>query len=238
MKVVPIVLHGVGSSKMFDNISLDIFNEILRYVQPAISYDKQSQVEGFRNLLTFDDGLESDYWVAFPSLLSSAIKSIHFISPSFVGKEGYLTWGQIQEMSTAGLDFGSHSMTHPKLSTLSAEQVRWELEYSKKVMEDRLGRAINFLSFPFGDYSQSIVDIALDVGYKNCFHSNHGIWNEVSYLIPRNSINRSMSLKELGGILNPSLMQSYKWIIEDVTKKHLKLLLGDSFYRLIRDIVY
>lgn len=238
MKVVPIVLHGVGSSKMFDDISLDIFNEILKNVQSNALNDNQGQVEGFRHLLTFDDGLESDYWIAYPSLLRAAIKSIHFISPSFVGKNGYLTWSQVREMSAAGLDFGSHSMTHPKLSALSVEQVRWELDYSRKIIEDRLGRAITSLSFPFGDYSQSTIDIALDVGYKNCFHSMHGIWNGVSCLIPRNSINRSMSFKKVGEILNPSFMQSYKWIIEDVTKKRLKLLLGDSFYRLIRDIIY
>lgn len=69
-------------------------------------------------VLTFDDGDKDFYSVVFPLLKKYRMKAVNFIIPGWVGREGILTWKQIQEMHESGLvDFQSHSMHHPAIFT-------------------------------------------------------------------------------------------------------------------------
>lgn len=69
-------------------------------------------------LLTFDDGDKGFYDVVFPLLKKYMMKAVNFIIPGWVGREGMLTWEQIQEMHESGLaDFQSHSMHHLAIFT-------------------------------------------------------------------------------------------------------------------------
>ena len=69
-------------------------------------------------VLTFDDGDRGFYDVVFPLLKKYRMKAVVFIIPGWVGREGILTWEQIQEMHESGLvDFQSHSMHHPAIFT-------------------------------------------------------------------------------------------------------------------------
>jgi hypothetical protein len=69
-------------------------------------------------VLTFDDGDKGFYDVVFPLLKKYGMKAVNFIIPGWVGREGILTWEQIQEMHESGLvDFQSHSMHHPAIFT-------------------------------------------------------------------------------------------------------------------------
>jgi hypothetical protein len=101
-------------------------------------------------VLTFDDGDEGFYEVVFPLLKKCGMKAVNFIIPGWVGKEGILTWEQIQEMHESGLvDFQSHSMHHPAIFT-SAEVIdfyhpgmnaipNWNMPVYQSQGEDRFG---------------------------------------------------------------------------------------------------
>jgi hypothetical protein len=74
-------------------------------------------------VLTFDDGDKGFYDAVFPLLKKYVMKAVNFIIPGWVGREGVLTWEQIQEMHESGMvDFQSHSMHHPAIFT-SAEVI-------------------------------------------------------------------------------------------------------------------
>ena len=81
--------------------------------------------------LTFDDGSASDYTEAFPVLHELGMRATFFIVPTLVGTPGYVTWPQLREMVAAGMEIGSHSMTHPFLHRLDADGVRREFGDSK-----------------------------------------------------------------------------------------------------------
>jgi hypothetical protein len=69
-------------------------------------------------VLTFDDGDRGFYDAVFPLLKKYKMKAVNFIIPGWVGREGVLTWQQIQEMHESGLvDIQSHSMHHPAIFT-------------------------------------------------------------------------------------------------------------------------
>jgi peptidoglycan/xylan/chitin deacetylase (PgdA/CDA1 family) len=116
-------------------------------------------------VLTFDDGLLSDYTLALPRLLDAGAPATFFLNTSTIEGRGYLSWSQIQQMQRMGMSFQSHAHDHVYLSRLSAVQVARQLEYSKSLIEDRLGAPVEFLAAPFGDWSQRVVDMALAVGY-------------------------------------------------------------------------
>jgi Polysaccharide deacetylase len=69
-------------------------------------------------VLTFDDGLDDLYSVVYPLLQKFRVTAIAYIVPGWVGKSGFVTWSQIEEMHDSGLvDFQSHSMTHSSIFT-------------------------------------------------------------------------------------------------------------------------
>jgi hypothetical protein len=71
-------------------------------------------------MLTFDDGDKGFYEVVFPLLKKYGMKAVNFIIPGWIGREGILTWEQIEEMHESELvDFQSHSMHHPAIFTSS-----------------------------------------------------------------------------------------------------------------------
>jgi Polysaccharide deacetylase len=61
-----------------------------------------------------------------------------------------LTWEQIRQMQSAGIFFGTHTMTHLVVNQLNDEELRWELGESKRILEERLQQQVQDFAFPFG----------------------------------------------------------------------------------------
>lgn len=71
-------------------------------------------------LLTFDDGIDNLYQVAFPLLKKYDFTAAAFIIPEWIGHPGMLTWAHIQEMHRSNLiDIESHSLTHSLIPSSS-----------------------------------------------------------------------------------------------------------------------
>jgi peptidoglycan/xylan/chitin deacetylase (PgdA/CDA1 family) len=61
-----------------------------------------------------------------------------------------LTWEQVRTMCRDGVSFGSHTMTHPAVSQLSASQLESELAESKRILRERTGQEAPHFAYPFG----------------------------------------------------------------------------------------
>lgn len=61
-----------------------------------------------------------------------------------------LSWDEIREMSAWGIEIGSHTVTHPILSRVSDEKLRFELYESKKKIEDEIGKEVLAVAYPVG----------------------------------------------------------------------------------------
>src|SRR5688572_20258172 len=72
-------------------------------------------------LITFDDGHEDNYTAAFPIMQKYGFTGILYIVGNYIGIDGYLNVDQIKEMSTAGWEIGSHSMSHSDLTALEPQ---------------------------------------------------------------------------------------------------------------------
>ena len=79
-----------------------------------------------------------------------------------------VTWGQLKEMSQEGLTVGSHTVTHPILSSLSIDALRNELTESAQAIEKNLGTIPLGLCYPNGrpeDINEIVINEAESAGY-------------------------------------------------------------------------
>ena len=144
-----------------------------RYLGPGLPVAKKSFV------MTFDDGYEDNYDLAFPVLKSLGLRATVFLIVQYVGQiledgrvsesgrpERFLTRDQIYEMQEYGIEFGSHTLTHGKLTELSTQAAYREINESKLQLEDELGEPVISLCYPKGALNDAVVDMARQTGYK------------------------------------------------------------------------
>lgn len=80
-----------------------------------------------------------------------------------------MTWEQVKEMAAAGMEFGSHTVTHPILSNLSEPEITWELTTSKRQLEQMLGTPVTAIAYPVGRafaFDERVCALAQQAGYR------------------------------------------------------------------------
>ena len=118
---------------------------------------------------TFDDGYVSHYEHARPVLNDFGFQGTFYLYPgalseSLPGKWRHGTWAMFQEMANEGHEMGSHTVTHPRLTTLpmgDAETpgtIMHELTESRKLIEERIPAAAPCITFayPYVDRNESV----------------------------------------------------------------------------------
>ena len=87
-----------------------------------------------------------------------------------------MNWEQVREMQSAGMNFGSHTMTHRVLSRLEVKDCQFELSASKALVEARTGRAVDDFAYPFGkraDYGSAAQELQ-SFGYRSAVTTESG----------------------------------------------------------------
>jgi peptidoglycan/xylan/chitin deacetylase (PgdA/CDA1 family) len=195
---VPILMYHSISDNLFGkshpyyhiNTSPDVFAGQMRCLRKA-GYrtidlcqlvDGLSQVEDLTRtvVITFDDGYQDFYTEAMPVMKQCGFSATIFlatnrIQDTSVCLEGvnYLTWREVRELHAEGIQFGSHTVTHPDLRSLGPEQIEYELGYSKEMIENKLGVAVNSFAYPFAfpeenrNFTRFLLDELENQGFQN-----------------------------------------------------------------------
>lgn len=80
-----------------------------------------------------------------------------------------MSWDQVREMADNGIEIGSHTRSHPILSSLEREQKIDELVGSKEAIEREIGKECIAVAYPVGgsdEYDQETVEVASRAGYR------------------------------------------------------------------------
>jgi peptidoglycan/xylan/chitin deacetylase (PgdA/CDA1 family) len=152
-------------------------------------------------VLTFDDGRATDYEVAFPLLLAAGVRAEFFVNTATIERAGHLTWSRIMEMHRAGMSFQSHAHDHVLLLGLPERLLRNELQTSKRLIEDRVGRGVDFLAAPYGLLDRRVIDTAREVGYQAVCNSLSWPTRPGGTVVHRVAVYRDTTPARFAGIL-------------------------------------
>jgi len=127
---------------------------------PAYKQPKVVNIE-----TSWDDGSAYDLRIA--NLLTKYnLKGTFYIVADWVGKRGYLTWEDIKKLDKDGFTIGSHTMTHPQdLKNLYDDELFYEIQTSKDIIETVLGHNINSFCYPRGRTNKKVIDQVIEAGY-------------------------------------------------------------------------
>ncbi len=106
----------------------------------------------------FDDGWKNIYTNGLPLLTKYGIPSTQYIISGNIGATGYMTQTQIKAFQTQGSEIGSHSVTHPDLTTLTAAQLTTELSQSQTTLRKDFGNTVaTEFATPYGSYNDNVL---------------------------------------------------------------------------------
>jgi len=91
-----------------------------------------------------------------------------------------MTWDMVRAMQAEGIAFGAHTVTHPVLSQLDAEETRREILGSRETLEAALGEPIPWFAYPHGtrdDFNEQTVSALRDCGFRLAVTTEKG-WND------------------------------------------------------------
>ena len=128
--------------------------------------------------ITFDDGYKNVYTHAFPILKKYNLAATIFLIVNEIGRpqRDRLEWSEIEEMLSSGLiSVGSHCVgPEPLVNLKSEKEVKYQIFESKKMLEEHLGCKVNAFSHPEGLFTEKIVAMVKDAGYKMAVATNPG----------------------------------------------------------------
>ena len=154
-------------------------------------------------VITFDDGHESHYTVAYLILRKYDFTATFFLIAQSIGFPGMLSLEQIKEMSDNDVSIQSHTLNHPYLIQLGREEIEKELRESKTILEELVGKPVDFLAIPGGLYNNIVIKLATETGYRAVLTSDIGL-NQASsdlYRLKRISVNQGITLSEFASLL-------------------------------------
>ncbi len=135
--------------------------------------------------ITFDDGYRDNLTHALPVLQQHGFTATIFLVPSRVGQTSQwygldgaqafplMDWGEIAAMQSAGIDFGSHTLTHARLDILPPEDSRHELQASRQMLMEKLEADVPLLAYPYERFTPAVMRIAQEVGYTGALGTSH-----------------------------------------------------------------
>ena len=183
-----------------------------------------------RVCITFDDSYETTFEYAFPILEKYNMKATLFVISRYVGKWNawdviiggkrlrHLDWHKLRELHSHGWNIGSHGASHRDLTSLTRQKLGEELKNSKALLEDRLGAPVDFLSYPFGQFNQKVIDAVKDAGFKAaCAMMFSDAWNGRRfwpYTIPRRSIYLIDTMRDFASKLNSTERYNFQKLKE------------------------
>jgi peptidoglycan/xylan/chitin deacetylase (PgdA/CDA1 family) len=127
-------------------------------------------------VITFDDGFRDCIEFALPVLRRHRFPAVFYLVAGLVGQTSrwmahpagelpLFDWTAARALQTAGMQCGAHSMSHLALGECPASETRRELIESRKLLEDRLGCAVQHLAYPYGSVTRAVRDLSEEAGY-------------------------------------------------------------------------
>jgi peptidoglycan/xylan/chitin deacetylase (PgdA/CDA1 family) len=188
-------------------------------LQEAVAYrDVNSAWPERAVVLTFDDGYANIHEVALPILVRYGHTATVFVvsghiggrndwapPPAGLGRHAMLSWQQVAELSTTGVEIAAHTQTHADLRWCSAAQAEREIVASCADIEEHLGLSAQSFAYPFGSVSSASVSIVRREFRVACTTVLKRVKSEPLHRLPRIDMYYIRSLHDLKRLVNGQL---------------------------------
>jgi peptidoglycan/xylan/chitin deacetylase (PgdA/CDA1 family) len=164
--------------------------------------------------VTFDDGYRSVRELGYPVLSGLGVPATVFVPTGYVGLDGPMSWPGIETWTGTphehelrpmdwdelrwlmwrGWEIGSHTVSHPHLPTIAAEDADRELTESRATLDEALGRPCASLAYPYGGLSQRVAAAAQSAGYDVAAALWHPLREHDRFTWPRVAVYRGDSI--------------------------------------------
>lgn len=88
---------------------------------------------------------------------------------------GPVTWDEAREMDAAGVEIGSHTVTHPILTRVEGDRLSFELRQSRARLGEVLGREVDLFCYPNGDCDPGVRAEVARAGYLSAVTTEPGL---------------------------------------------------------------
>lgn len=149
--------------------------------------------------ITFDDAYRGLREHAFPVLAAHGFRAACFVITDFAGRLNrwdvayggrrfaHLAWRDMRRWQQRGIEFGSHTATHARLTWMDEARVERELSASRHALIQALDAPAEALSYPFGAFGARECLLARRHGYSLAFTLARG-WRGDPMAIPRHPV--------------------------------------------------
>jgi peptidoglycan/xylan/chitin deacetylase (PgdA/CDA1 family) len=144
-------------------------------------------------VLSFDDGYGGQVRYALPTLAKRGWPGVLNLELHNLKDTGGTR--AVRRMVRAGWEIDSHTLTHPDLTTVSAQQLRRELVVSRARLKRYFHQRVSFFCYPSGKFDATVVAAVKAAGYKAATTTQLG-WARPGadpFALPRVRIDAGMS---------------------------------------------
>lgn len=153
----------------------------MRDLEPYLKGEKSGKVVG----LTFDDGFQNNLHNALPVLIrngfsatcygvSSLIGGVNRWDKGIVAEKPLMTLADWRAWHSAGMEVGSHTQTHAKLTELPHDKACEQILRSRIELQDAIGCEVRHFCYPYGWFNDSHPSMVRDAGYLTATTTKRG----------------------------------------------------------------
>lgn len=123
--------------------------------------------------LSFDDGMEDNHSVLLPLLSEYALPATVYACSGLLGGANpwlrgtrMMTEDELRAMAGAGVEIGSHGVTHQDMTRLGYDDCLREMTESRERLQELTGTPVESFAYPSCKYGEAAMRAARDAGFK------------------------------------------------------------------------
>ncbi|MEA2427734.1 MAG: hypothetical protein QOF37_1362 [Thermoleophilaceae bacterium] len=117
-------------------------------------------------VISFDDGYVSHYTHAAPVLRRLGWPGVLNLEINNVARPGNISPSRVRKLVAAGWEIDSHTLTHPDLTQVGAQQLHDELVNSRAYLRRHFGVPADYFCYPAGRFNATVEAAVRKAGYR------------------------------------------------------------------------
>jgi peptidoglycan/xylan/chitin deacetylase (PgdA/CDA1 family) len=146
-------------------------------------------------LITFDDASAGQYTRALPILRRHGFEATFFIMTVVLGKQGWLTRGQVRALDREGMEIAAHTWDHRAVPSYAEDDWRVQITEPKAELETIVGHSVDVFAYPFGEWDAAAFGHLRDAGFRIAFQLS----DKIDVAAPMLTVRRVLVGPDVGG---------------------------------------